>query len=132
MREGPEQGARHNRAERNDPDRRCLFENEEIAIGTQAGTAVEEKELLAVRDLWGEKREEERKKQSGERERREKSAERKSCFNKIIISGNFYRGNKKKTRRTTYLRELVLPSTTTKVRTLGGRFRSNWRSMPAI
>ena len=65
MREGPEQGARHNRAERNDPDRRCLFENEEIAIGTQAGTAVEEKELLAVRDLWG-----------GEKRRGKKETER--------------------------------------------------------
>ena len=49
MRKGPKQSACHDRAERNDPNGSCLFENEEVAIRPQAGAAVEEQELLAER-----------------------------------------------------------------------------------
>ena len=49
MSKRPEQGACHNRAERNDPHACRLLENEEITIGTHAGAAVEEQELLAAR-----------------------------------------------------------------------------------
>ena len=55
LRERPKQSACHDRAERNDPYAGHLLENEEVAIRTQAGAAVEEQELLAVKDLWEKK-----------------------------------------------------------------------------
>ena len=120
MRERPKQSTRHNRAERNNPDRRRLLENEEIAIGAQAGAAVEKQELLAERMC--EQKKEKRKKEERRQRRKKKKKESIYYSQKIIFRQEF----------TTYLRELVLPSATTSERTLGGRCKSNWRSMPAI
>ena len=70
MRERPKQSACHDRAERNDPYAGHLLENEEVAIRTQAGAAVEEQELLAVK-----------KKKKRREDTKKKKEKKKSIFN---------------------------------------------------